>query len=131
VLGVVVDTAGTVCLVALYVLILFGFEAAGELDSKSLSTSDLVATEVLGLLPSVLGGFVAARKANRLHVQHGIAVGAGSLIVWLVLEWGLPSEGTPVWYDLLSIGVAVPAAALGGWAAGRRRPGREGARARH
>ncbi len=132
VLGFLVAAVGGTITSALYFLILFTTRPSvpGQ-EAGLLTTADLVAVEVLGLLMTALGGFVSGRKANMRHVRHGAAAGAGTLAAWLLLDLAVPSEGIPAWYDAVSITATIPAAALGGYAAARWSPGREAAGAHH
>ena len=67
-----------------------------------------------------VGGFVAARMVMTRHVQHGVTVGAGALLVWLALEWVTPRDTLPGgWYEMASFIGIVPAGALGGYVARR------------
>ena len=89
------------------------------LSEASLSTPELIAAEILGLLLTAVGGFVAARMARTRHVQHGMPVGGGCLVVWLLLELIGAGDSLPLWYNIVSFVSVVPAGALGGYAAGR------------
>ena len=119
--GTLVDTLGSVALGVVYVLLMFGVQIASGLPpaEEALSTADLVVIEILGLLLTALGGFVAGYMARASEVRHGLAVGAGALLVWLLLELITPAEALAAWYDVISLVAVVPAAAFGGYLARR------------
>jgi len=118
---VLVDTLGSFAVGVVYVLGVFGRQmaAGAPLSEESLSTPQLIVLEILGLLLTAVGGFVAARMARTRHVQHGMAVGGGCLVVWLLLELIGAGDSLPLWYNIVSFVSVVPAGALGGYAAGR------------
>jgi putative membrane protein (TIGR04086 family) len=122
VVGIVIDTFGTIGVGLLYFLGILGWQIARGVppSDETLSTPHLIATEIVGLFLTAVGGFVAARMARTHHMQHGIAVGVGALLVWLLVEWVSPSEAIPVWYVTVSFVSVVPAGALGGYVAAKR-----------
>jgi hypothetical protein len=81
IVGILVDSLGSVALGVLYFLIVFGMQVArgGPPSEEPLGIADLVVIEILGLVLTALGGFVAGRMAKSLQVHHGIAVGVGAL----------------------------------------------------
>src|SRR5688572_8905687 len=95
--GILVDSVGSLVLAILYFVVIFGIQivrgASIADQALALSGSQLVVTEVLGLLLTAVGGFVAAHLAKIMYVHHGIAVGIGPLLLGLLLEWLSPSEG--------------------------------------
>jgi putative membrane protein (TIGR04086 family) len=119
--GVLVDTLGSFAVGVVYVLGVFGKQMAegAPLSEESLSTPELIVAEILGLLLTAVGGLVAARLARTQHVQHGMAVGLGCLVIWLPLELIGSGDSVPLWYDVVSFVGVVPAGALGGYAAGK------------
>ena len=122
VVGILVDTVSSVALAIVYSLFVFGL----QLDPGEPPTDDsaglwnVAVTEILGLLPTVLGGFVAGRMAKALEVRHGVAVGMAALLVWVFVESVAPSDELPAWYRAISFIAVVPAGALGGYVAARR-----------
>lgn len=100
------------------------------IDAYMLTDEGLMISFVIGTLGTVLGGFVAARRAGKLEIKHGAFVGLGSLIVSAILE-GMADEplSVPEWFRFLSVLSIIPAGALGGFVAemfkgvGRRAPG--------
>jgi putative membrane protein (TIGR04086 family) len=69
---------------------------------------------------TAVGGFVAARMARTQPIQHGIAVGVGALLVWLLFQWVSTGDALPGWYEMASFVSVVPAGALGGYLAAKR-----------
>ena len=129
IVGVVVDYIATYA--AMYAYIFFYLsnrlsekgEVSGEAISEYLASPEgLLVGFIIGALCTVMGGFVAGRKAGRLEVKHGAFVGVGSLIVSAV-EQSISGEIvlTPEWFRVLSYIAIIPAGALGGYIAGRFR----------
>jgi hypothetical protein len=120
--GILIDTFGSFGLGIFYFIGVFGLQIVrgAPPGDDSLTVPHLIVLEILGLFLTAVGGFAAARMARTLHIQHGIAVGVGALVVWLFLEWAVPSEGLPAWYEIVSFAGVVPAGALGGYAAAQR-----------
>src|SRR5687768_1815259 len=109
--GILVDLSGSLGLGVLYFIGVFGLQIGrgAPLAEESLATRHLLVTEIIGLVLTAVGGFVAARMARTLYIQHGVAVGVGALLLWLVLEWAIPSEGLLAWYEYFSFGGVLPA----------------------
>ena len=129
IVGVVVDYIATYA--AMYAYIFFYLskrlseqgEVSGEAISEYLASPEgLLVGFAIGALCTVVGGFVAGRKAGRLEVKHGAFVGVGSLIV-SGLEQSISGEVvfTPEWFRILSYIAIIPAGALGGYMAERFR----------
>jgi len=117
--GILVDVFGTMVAAVLYVTLVLGVSLSeGQVTEDMLTPTHQAIVDALGLLLSVLGGFVAGRLAKVDEVNHGAAAGFGSLLFALLLAWGVPMDA-PSWRDLLMSLAVVPAAALGGYVAGR------------
>ena len=82
----------------------------------------IISATAHGAFFTALGGYVAARLAPADPLRHAVIVGALSLILAILLAVS-PGEGPRAawWVDLLGYLLVVPAAATGGWLAGRRR----------
>ena len=124
--GIVVDYIATYVAMAAF---FFGY-LAKELSKKGevtgevifeymLSPEGLMAALIIGGLCTMLGGFVAGRKAVTMELKHGAFVGLGSLIVSLI-EQTMRGEGMPLpeWYLFVSVVLVIPEGALGGLMAG-------------
>jgi putative membrane protein (TIGR04086 family) len=88
------------------------------IDAYMLTDEGLMISFVIGTLGTVLGGFIAARRAGKFEIKHGAFVGLGSLIVAAILE--ATSEepiSVPEWFRFLSVISIIPAGALGGFVA--------------
>lgn len=120
-LGIVVDTAGTIAsAIALIVFtaagaIVAGEDAAHSLDRWSTEPPLLLLELIVGLVWSGMGGFVAAVVARRAPVRHAVWVGVLTLLLGFGL-WMVPIEdgALPVWFDVLSAAMIVPACITGG-----------------
>jgi hypothetical protein len=128
VFGVVVDMAASMLGSLLLVAFFAGQQASrdggaspGE-AAQALAASQefLFASLALGLLCTVLGAFVGARRASCFFVRHGVWIGIGSAVVGLLLYGPAAREEPrpPLWFDLLGFSLLLPAGALGGWLAG-------------
>jgi hypothetical protein len=117
--GIFVDVFGTLVVAVLYMSIVFGARFAdGQVTEDMLTPAHQAIGAALGLLLSVLGGFVAGRLAKIDEVNHGAATGFGSLMLSLLLAWSAPADAHS-WRDALVSLAVVPAAALGGYIAAR------------
>jgi hypothetical protein len=123
VVGVLIDIAGSVGAGIAYFGALAAMQAArgGPVDESllTLGVPQLGMLGIVGLLFTATGGFVAAQMAKTRHLQHGIAVGIGSLLVGLLGELTGGNVDAPVWFDAISYLAVIPAAAFGGSLAGR------------
>ena len=119
-LGVLVDTAATI-FGSLLLLTTFmtrdGSEPSEEtLRELSAMPDFLLASLVVGLLCTVLGGYVGARRADRAHVRHGAWIAVGSALFGLA-QFAVAAPGAPtppLWFDLVGFSLMLPAGAAGG-----------------
>ena len=119
--GVVLDAMGSIVVGIFYVLAILSAQVAqsGQTVEDVLATQHLIVLEIIGLLLTATGGFLAGRLAGASHICHGIAVGIGGLLVWLPFALIGITDGFPAWYELASFIGMVPAGALGGYLAAR------------
>ena len=119
--GLVVNGLGTI--VAALVMTAVG--SAGILHPLALGLGTIAIIESL----AIAGGYVAARRARRHPIAHGVATGALALVILILLATMLrqpqPSEpgssdGVVGLWLILLLTVQIPLAALGGRIAGRR-----------
>jgi hypothetical protein len=96
-------------------------EPGGELPEDALeplltSPEFLLASLFVGLLCTVFGAYVGARRAACFCVRHGAWIAVGSAITALViLAIAGPQEPRPpLWFDLVGFSLMIPAGALGG-----------------
>ena len=137
VVGVVVDYIATYAAMYAYFFVYVANELGkrGEVSPEVITTymlSDegLIIGFMIGALGTVLGGFVAARRAGKIEIKHGAFVGLGSLIV-SAIEQAMQEDPVviPEWFRFLSVISIIPAGALGGFVAemfkgvGGRAPG--------
>jgi hypothetical protein len=128
VVGILIDIGGSIGASIAYFGAVAAVQAArgGAVDEGALTlgASEFSMLAIVGLLFTATGGFVAAQMAKIRHLQHGIAVGIGSLAVGLLggLAGGDADADVPAWLNALSYLAVVPAAALGGYLAGRGAP---------
>jgi hypothetical protein len=123
-IGVVVDNLATFVASALLVS-LFATELArehgGELPEEALepllaSPEFLLASLIVGLLCTVFGAYVGARRAACFFIRHGAWIAVGSAISALVLYASAGQQGPrpPLWFDMVGFALMIPAGALGG-----------------
>lgn len=124
--GVAADWLGTSIFVA-FVWIILGFSGAvDEADAQVLvdTTGFLLFGTVVGLLFTAAGGWVAGFMAAGEEVKHAAVTGTVSLILgilMMVTSTGEAHPGTPLWYQVISFIVPIPAAVAGGLLARRMR----------
>ena len=61
----------------------------------------------------IAAGYVTARVARRAPIAHAVVLGAVIVVLgltWMFVFWGW----LPVWYQVVLVSLAVPAAATGG-----------------
>src|SRR5574341_363407 len=88
------------------------------IDAYMLTDEGLMISFVIGTLGTVLGGFIAARRAGKFEIKHGAFVGLGSLIVSAILEAASEEPvSIPEWFRFISVLSIIPAGALGGFVA--------------
>jgi hypothetical protein len=125
-LGVVVDHLATLVASVALVSVLAAREPGGApteeaLDALAATPAFLLASLVVGLACTALGGFVGARRAGCAFVRHGGWIGIGSALVALAsVAAGSPGPSPPLWVELAGFALVVPAGILGGWLAGVR-----------
>jgi hypothetical protein len=123
-IGVVVDNLATVfagsLLISLFAARLTeerGAEPSDEAFEALLASPEfLLASLIVGLLCTVLGAYVGARRAGCAFVRHGAWIAVGSAIVavaFLALE-GTAGSRSPLWFDLVGFALMIPAGAAGG-----------------
>lgn len=78
----------------------------------------LVFLFLIGLMSTVIGGFVAAHIAQRDEMKHAAGTGAlSTLSAALVI---LALQQFPLWYNALSLLLVMPCALLGGYICAKR-----------
>jgi putative membrane protein (TIGR04086 family) len=118
--GILVDSLGSIAVGLVYFVAVLGAQIArGREVTDEIVDSHVSIVTILGLLLTAAGGFVAGRLAKTDEVRHGIAVGVGSVLIWLLLEWLAPAEGAESIVEAISFFAVIPAAALGGYGAAR------------
>jgi hypothetical protein len=123
-IGVVVDNLAT--LVASYFLVLLfaiqllrqhGGDVPDEaLDPVLASPEFLLASLIAGLLCTVFGAYVGARRAACFYVRHGAWIAVGSAIVGVLL-YVIPAQAEsrpPMWFDMVGFTLMIPAGVAGG-----------------
>jgi hypothetical protein len=101
------------------VLIAFGIGfGGGELDRyNELITHDPIIAIIMGcvsLICSLIGGYVAARKAKVLPVRHGLFVGISGTLLSILLYSLHPTSLTEL-KNIVPVLLTTPAALLGGY----------------
>jgi hypothetical protein len=123
-IGVVVDNLATFVAGPL-LLSLFASELAREpggglpedaLEPLLASPEFLLASLIVGLLCTVFGAYVGARRAACFCIRHGAWIAVGSAFSALVIYGLAGQQGPrpPLWFDLVGFSLMIPAGALGG-----------------
>ena len=118
--GILVDSLGSIAVGLVYFALVLGVELArGREITDQTFDAHVNITAVLGLALTAAGGFVAGWLAKIDEVRHGIAVGVGSALIWLLLDYVVPADGPESFVETMSFFAVIPAAALGGYLAAR------------
>jgi hypothetical protein len=86
-------------------------------DALALEPEFLLWSMALGLGCTVLGAYVGATRAGRLHLRHGgwIAVASAALgLVFMLVPAEGPAPALPWWYEAIGWVLLLPAGLLGG-----------------
>jgi putative membrane protein (TIGR04086 family) len=125
IIGVVVDYVATYAIMYAYFFVYLAnaLSKQGEVSSDAITnymttTEGLLIGFAIGTLGTVIGGFVAGRKAGKFEIKHGAFVGLGSLIVSFI-QTVIQGEQVPLpeWFRAISVLAIIPAGALGGYLA--------------
>ncbi len=125
IVGAVVDYIGTYVAMVLYLALFFMGDALKEGGASQeavekafhqmiSSPEGLITLFLIGVLGTVLGGYVAGRLAKTEEVKHGALVGAVSLALGILQSGSGAGSPVPHWYELLGYALTIPAGALGG-----------------
>lgn len=123
IIGVVVDYVATYAIMYAYFFVYLANELSkqGEVSTDAITnymttTEGLLIGFAIGTLGTVIGGFVAGRKAVNFEIKHGAFVGLGSLIVSFI-QTVIQGEQVPLpeWFRAISVLAIIPAGALGGY----------------
>ena len=132
-IGAVVDHVATVATSIVLFALLAGESAFSDdeevtraaFDALSADPQFLVWSMVLGLSCTVLGAFVGARRAGKLHLRHGGWVAVASAVIgilYLLLPAGATGPAPPLWYDVVGWVLLLPSGLLGGALSGALHP---------
>jgi putative membrane protein (TIGR04086 family) len=93
-----------------------GSEKAAEQAFQEMlaAPEGLLTMFLIGILGTVLGGYVAGRLAKNEEIKHGALVGAVGIILGLVQSSMTATSAVPPWYEFLGYVLMIPAGALGG-----------------
>jgi len=118
--GILVDSLRSIAVGIVYFVAVIGIQIArGQEVSEQMLDPHVSITAILGLLLTVAGGFVAGWLARTDEVRHAIAVGVGSVLIWLLFEWAVPADDPESIVETISFLAVIPAAALGGYVSAR------------
>jgi hypothetical protein len=122
-LGTAADIVGSVVGGAVLFALVFtrndGQDAAGLMKSLAMDPGYLLMSLLVGLLFSVLGGYVAGRVADHTQLKHALVTGVCSMALGTLIGGDSsagPYEGI---MNLLGYGLHFPAVLAGGWVAKR------------
>jgi hypothetical protein len=125
VVGWLVDTV-TTTVAGIPLLAAFGVDPLAQeqppLDRLNEAPDFLFASLAVGLLCTLIGGFVTAHLARGAELRNAVVMGVASAGSGLALAL-TGTGGPPVWYLALGTALTVPAAVLGGLARERMRAG--------
>ncbi len=90
-----------------------GGDIASEVQQTLTETPGVLIVIGLGLLGSMIGGYVAARMGRHAPHRHAGAMGACSLLLAALVWFGNEPGAVLAWYDLAAYGLTIPAALMG------------------
>lgn len=123
--GTAVDIALTI-IAAIALPLLFLETGAFELDQPAFSDhlDDVMngvgfAASLLAVssLATVVGAYIAARRANIVHIKHGVWVVVLGLFIVFLLPADDSAPSAPLWFDVASWLLVFPCGILGGYLA--------------
>ena len=79
------------------------------IDVLTRSSMFLLMSVILGTITTVVGGYVCARIAKKYPYFNSAAIGLLGIILGIFV-----GDNFPWWFNLLSYGLSIPAALLGG-----------------
>lgn len=90
-----------------------------EITARMNGFSGLMLMLIVGLGFTLIGGYVAGRKAGHAEILHGAVIAGMGLVL------GLFSRGAdlPLWYEIISFAAAVPTGMAGGYIAREKNAG--------
>jgi hypothetical protein len=113
-LGVLTDTVGTLAVaMALFSAMAGAGLSEAEISARMHGVSGLMLMLILGLGFTLLGGYVAGRKARGDEILHGAMVAGIGLVLGLFFR----EPGLPLWYEAISFAAMVPIGMAGGYLA--------------
>jgi hypothetical protein len=116
-LGALADIGGTIVAGMVLALLLPGLAAPVPNADPSIPAAPSVGFQwfslLVGLCFTALGGYVAARVADRREYFHAVLVGVVSLVLGELMV-GMSPEGYPLAQRLVGDLLVIPAALLGG-----------------
>ena len=120
--GVIADWLATAAMLMAYALVFLretiekygGFDKVPE---HAFAHEDPLAFGLIGILGTVLGGYVAGRIARGRQVLHGVVVAVTSLLLGFALQLALDGRVLLYGWDILFVVLMIPAGALGGYVA--------------
>jgi len=89
-------------------------------DAEFTQSLIYLSTIALGVLASVLGGYVAGKIARQNEIMYGLAIGIGSMLFSIANTFliRLPTEHqSPVWQLALGLAITIGLTTLGGYLA--------------
>ena len=118
VFGAIVDNGGTLLFMTLLAaaLMLTGL-SVDEVMNRMKSTNGLLLGLIIGLGFTVLGGYIAGRRAGSAERKHGALVAIIGMVLALIFREG----GIPALFDIAGFAGMLPAGLLGGHLAQKRR----------
>lgn len=121
--GVIADIVSTYILGTILLFILLFMKHGKDIPQEALNNVTIIDDNILwfsilGMICTVLGGFVGSRMAGAEEIRHGGWIGAVSLMFSVLMELNTDTGETyPEWLTIVSVAVVIPAGVLGGYIA--------------
>ncbi|MCT4618750.1 MAG: hypothetical protein N4A62_05110 [Marinisporobacter sp.] len=115
-IGLLVDYIGSIVLGTLqfFVVMASSWKQGVNITETLLSLKMLSISFFLGIICSILGGYVAAKISKHNEIKHALFVGILSDGISIVMNI-IGTIAIPFWYSVSSIILVVPAAIFGGY----------------
>lgn len=109
--GVLADTVGTlVVATALFAAMAAAGIPDNEIAIRIRGISGLMLMLIIGLAFTLIGGYVAGRRAGEAEILHGSIVAGSGIILGIFFR----EPGLPLWYEIVSFAAMIPIGMTGG-----------------
>jgi hypothetical protein len=87
------------------------------IDKVLLDPNFLITSLLVGSFATIIGAYVAARRANVVPLKHGFWVAVASTVIYFAISGDKPSSEYPLWYEVVAWVLVLPCGLVGGYLA--------------